>query len=104
MHSVSASTGFGPALWPGRAWRRTRASMTGAAAWSAVLILLLTLMIARSTVTAAWVAGIDVVAPVALAGAVLMGLLAVVPMPWPAGLPRTRRAITWWTMRRSTSS
>jgi len=85
MHSASAST-FEPGLWPGRLWTRTRASMTGAAAWSAVLVLLLTLMIARSTATAAWVPGIDPVVPVALAGAVLMGVLAVLPVPWPAGL------------------
>ena len=86
MHSASASTWFRPALWPGRVWGRARGSMTGAAAWSAVLILLLTLMIARSTVTAGWVPGIDVVVPVALAGAVLMGLLAVLPVPWPLGV------------------
>ncbi len=86
MHSASASTGYRLALWPGQVWSRTRASMTGAAAWSAVLILLLTLMIARSTATAGWVAGIDVVVPVALAGAVFMGLLAVVPVPWLAGI------------------
>src|SRR5487761_1089421 len=85
MHSASSST-FQPGLWPGRFWSRTRASLTGAVGWSAVLILLLVLMIARSTATAAWVTGIDVVGPVALAGAVFMGLLAVVPVPWPAGL------------------
>lgn len=84
MHSASASSSV--ALWPGRIWSRTRASMTGAVAWSAVLILLLTLMIARSTATAAWVGGIDAVVPVALAGALFMGLLAVLPVPWPAGL------------------
>ena len=84
MHSASASSSA--ALWPGRIWSRTRASMTGAVAWSAVLILLLTLMIARSTATAAWVAGIDAVVPVALAGALFMGVLAVLPVPWPAGL------------------
>ena len=86
MRSASASTGFGLALWPGRVWKQTRASMTGATAWTTVLILLLTLMIAKSTATAAWVPGIDVVVLVALAGALLMGLLAVLPMPWPAGL------------------
>ena len=85
MHSASASS-FEPGVWPGRLWSRTRASMTGAVAWSAVLILLLTLMIARSTATAAWVPGIDAVVPVALAGALLMALLAVLPLPWPAGL------------------
>ncbi|HXC79580.1 MAG TPA: transglutaminase domain-containing protein [Candidatus Acidoferrum sp.] len=60
--------------------------MTGAVAWSALLILLLTLMIARSTATAAWVPGIDSVVMVALLGAVLMGLLAILPVPWPIGL------------------
>jgi transglutaminase-like putative cysteine protease len=60
--------------------------MTGAVAWSAVLILLLTLMIARSTATAAWVPGIDSVVLVALGGAVLMGVLAILPVPWPIGL------------------
>jgi len=84
MQSVSAS-GLA-ALSPARFWSRTRASMTGAVAWSAVLILLLTLMIARSTATAAWVPGIDSVVFVALAGAVLMGVLAILPVPWPAGL------------------
>ncbi|MEP6752813.1 MAG: transglutaminaseTgpA domain-containing protein [Candidatus Dormiibacterota bacterium] len=60
--------------------------MTAAVAWSAVLVLLLTLMFARSTATAAWVGGIDAVVPVALAGAVFMGLLAIVRVPWPVGL------------------
>ncbi|HEY2597791.1 MAG TPA: transglutaminase domain-containing protein [Candidatus Dormibacteraeota bacterium] len=60
--------------------------MTGAVAWSAVLILLLTLMLARSTAAAAWVPGIDSVVLVAMAGAVLLGVLAILPVPWPAGL------------------
>jgi transglutaminase-like putative cysteine protease len=60
--------------------------MTGAVAWSAVLILLLTLMIARSTATAAWVPGVDTVVMVALGGAVLMGVLAILPVPWALGL------------------
>ena len=60
--------------------------MTSAVAWAAVMILLLTLMIAKSTATAAWVGGIDAVVPVAVAGAVFMGVLAVLPVPWPAGL------------------
>ena len=84
MQSASAS-GFA-AVWPRRIWSQTRASMTGAVAWSALLILLLTLMIARSTATAAWVPGIDSVVSVALLGAVLMGLLAIEPIPWPIGL------------------
>ena len=60
--------------------------MTGAVGWSALLILFLTLMIARSTASAAWVPGIDSVVIVALLGAVLMGLLAILPVPWPVGL------------------
>jgi transglutaminase-like putative cysteine protease len=43
-------------------------------------------MIARSTAAAAWVPGIDSVVPIALVGAVLMGVLAILPVPWPAGL------------------
>src|ERR1700682_3540183 len=86
MQSASPRPRFQPALLPGRVWGRTRASITGAVAWSAVLILLLTLMIARSTATAAWVGGIDVVTVVALGGALLMGVLAVAPVPWAAGL------------------
>src|SRR6476661_5113695 len=84
MQSASASNFAQP--WPGRMWSRTRASMTGAAIWSAILILLLTFMIAKSTATAAWVGGIDAVVPVAFAGAVFMGVLAVLPVPWPSGL------------------
>jgi len=86
MQSASANPRFQPGIWAGIAWSRTRASMTGAVAWSAVLVLLLTLMIARSTATAGWVLGIDSVVLVALAGAVLMGVLAVLPVPWPLGL------------------
>lgn len=82
----SASVSDFAVQWPGRLWSHTRTSMTGAVAWSAVLVLLLTLMIARSTATAGWVLGIDSVVPVALAGAVFMGVLAVLPVPWPAGL------------------
>jgi transglutaminase-like putative cysteine protease len=85
MQSASAS-GLQPGPWPARFWSQTRASMTAAVAWSAVLILLLTLMIARSTATAAWVPGIDSVVLVAMVGAVLMGVLAILPVPWPAGL------------------
>ncbi|HZK75219.1 MAG TPA: hypothetical protein VFD88_14620, partial [Clostridia bacterium] len=86
MQSASPSSEFSLVRVPGRVWDRTRASMTGAVAWSCVLILLLTLMVARSTVTAAWVSGIDVVTAVALGGALLMGVLAVAPVPWTLGL------------------
>jgi transglutaminase-like putative cysteine protease len=86
MQSASPNQRFQLALVPGRVWGLTRASMTGAAAWSALLILLLTFAVARSTVTAGWVGGIDVVTPVALGGALLMGVLAVAPVPWGAAL------------------
>jgi transglutaminase-like putative cysteine protease len=86
MQSASPSPRFQPALIPARVWGRTRASLTGAAAWSFVLIVLLTIAVARSTATAGWVGGIDVVTPVALGGAVLMGVLAVLPIPWGVAL------------------
>ncbi len=65
---------------------RARESLGGGLAWSAILVLLLTLAIARSTAAAAWVGGIDVITPIALAGAVLVGVLALLPIPWPAGI------------------
>jgi transglutaminase-like putative cysteine protease len=86
MQSASPSPRSNLTLVPGRVWGRTRGSLTTAAIWSSVLILLLTFTIARSTATAAWVSGIDVVIVIALGGAVLMGVLAVAPVPWPAGL------------------
>jgi len=86
MRSASPDARFGLAVFPGRVWGRTRASLAGGLGWSAVLILLLTLMVARSTATAEWVGGIDVVTVVALAGALILGVLAVAPIPWAAGL------------------
>ncbi|MGA7912135.1 MAG: transglutaminase domain-containing protein [Candidatus Dormiibacterota bacterium] len=65
---------------------RARESLGGGLFWSAILVLLLTLAIARSTAAAGWVGGIDVIPPIALAGAVVVGMLAVLPIPWPAGL------------------
>ncbi len=74
------------ALLPGAVWGRTRATLTGAVVWSAVLVFLLTFTVARSTATAAWEPGIEVVPLVALGGALLMGVLAVLPIPWSAAL------------------
>jgi hypothetical protein len=72
---------------PGVVWGRTRATMTGAVVWSAVLVFLLAFFVARSTVAAGWgVPGIDVVTLVALSGALLMGVLALLPIPWAAAL------------------
>src|SRR2546421_7637047 len=79
MQSVSASFGS-------RMVRRTREGLPGGVVWTAGLLFLLTLAIAKSTVTAEWVPGIEVVKMVALVGAVFMGLLAVLPIPWGAGV------------------
>jgi transglutaminase-like putative cysteine protease len=67
-------------------WDGARSSMDGGVVWSALIVFLLTFAVARSTATAAWVTGIDVITLVALTGALLMGVLAVTPIPWPAGL------------------
>jgi transglutaminase-like putative cysteine protease len=60
-------------------WERVRESMGAGRFWAAALVLLLTLTIARSTSTVNWVDGIDVITPIALAGALLMGVLALTP-------------------------
>ncbi len=86
MQSASPSPRFELALIPGRWWGRTRASVTGTVIWSAVITALLTFVVGRSTATAGWVDGLDVVPLVALGGALLMGVLAVAPVPWPFAL------------------
>jgi hypothetical protein len=63
-------------------WERTRAAVPAASLWSALIVFLLVLTIAKSTVSAAWVPGIETVPLVALAGALLMGVLAVTPLSW----------------------
>ncbi len=65
---------------------RTRAAMPASVLWSLLLVFLLTLSLARSTVTAAWVPGIDVVVLIALAAVVVMGVLAISPLPAGAGV------------------
>ncbi len=77
----SASVSF-----PLRMVRRTREGLPGGAVWTAGLVFLLALAIAKSTVTAQWVPGIEVVPMVAIVGAVFMGLLAVLPIPWGVGV------------------
>ncbi|TAN32402.1 DUF4129 domain-containing protein [bacterium] len=83
MQSASPSPRL---LAPGRIWERTRESMGGGVQWSALMVLLLTYSIARSTATANWVSGIDVITAIALAAAIVLALLAVLPVPWPIGL------------------
>jgi transglutaminase-like putative cysteine protease len=69
-----------------RLWDGARSSMNGGVVWSALIVFLLTFAIAQSTSTAAWVNGIEVITLVALLGAVLLAVLALTPIPWPAGL------------------
>src|SRR5258708_7101888 len=71
---------------PGQIWSGARTSMRGGVEWSALLVFLLTLSIARSTATAAWVPGMDAVPLIALSGALLMAVVAVLPVRWPIGL------------------
>src|SRR5436305_8948153 len=60
--------------------------MEGGRLWSALLVLLLTLTVARSTTTVQWVTGIDVVNVIAVVAAVLMASLGVWPVREPIAL------------------
>ena len=73
--------GFGGAI-----LRRIRESLSAGRLWSAVLVILLTLAVARSTAAVHWVDGIDVITPIALLGAILMGALALSPIADPIAL------------------
>jgi hypothetical protein len=79
MQSASAS-------FPTRWVQRTRAGLPGGVVWTAVLVFLITIAVSKSTVTAHWVDGIEFVPLIALAGAVVLGLLALLPVSWVAGL------------------
>ena len=82
MQSESPSGPLQTLSLPGMAWRSTRRAVPVTTLWSALLVFLLVLTIARSTVAAGWVNGIDIGPLVALSGAALMGVLAVTPLPW----------------------
>jgi transglutaminase-like putative cysteine protease len=69
-----------------RVAQRTRDGLPGGVVWTSLLVFLLTLALAKSTVTAQWVVGIEIVPEVALAGAIVLGLLALTPIPWAAGI------------------
>jgi hypothetical protein len=84
MQSVSARGRL--LLAPGVLVERARGSLAGGQVWSVLLVLLLTFTIARSTVTAGWVRGIDVITLIAVGAALLMGILALLPIPWPPAL------------------
>src|SRR5260370_20745090 len=77
----SASPSF-----PTRVMQRTRDAMPGGVLWTSLLVFFLTLAVSKSTVTAQWVVGIEVVPLVALVGAIVMGLLALTPIPGGAAL------------------
>jgi transglutaminase-like putative cysteine protease len=87
MRSASPSPRLALGALPGAAWGRARQAVPGSTMWSALLVFLLTYTIARSTVTAGWVGGIEVAPVVAIGGAALMGVLAVLPLRWWIGVP-----------------
>src|SRR5438094_2754426 len=83
MQSASPSGGSQLVAMPGLVWRRTREGVPAGALWTSLIVFLLVLTIAKSTVAASWVPGVlDALPIVALAGAVTMGVLAVTPLPW----------------------
>jgi transglutaminase-like putative cysteine protease len=65
---------------------RARETMGAGRFWTAILVLLLTITVARSTSTVHWVDGIDVIGVIAVIAAVLMGTLAVLPVAEPVAL------------------
>src|SRR5438067_12321968 len=67
-------------------WESAREWMGGGRLVAGILVLLLTTSIAKSTATAAWVPGIDAIVTIAVIAALLMGVLATVPIPEPLGL------------------
>jgi transglutaminase-like putative cysteine protease len=67
-------------------WERAREWMGGGRLGAGIIVLLLTISIAKSTATAAWVDGIDVIVMIAVIAALLMGALAVVPISDALGL------------------
>src|SRR5256714_17206 len=67
-------------------WESAREWMGGGRLVAGILVLLLTISIAQSTATGAWVPGIDAIGTIAVIAALLMGVLAVVPIPEALGL------------------
>src|SRR6266571_4329577 len=92
MRSVSRSRelgrpdGFDTGIAESATWDRAREWLGGGRFWSVVLVLLLTLTVARSTATVHWVDGIDVIPPIAIVAAVLMSILALLPIREQIGL------------------
>ena len=84
MQSASAEPGFG--LRAGVLWDRARDAVGWGRLVSAVVVVVLTLLIASSTATAQWVDGSEIVVRVALLAAVVMAALAFTPVPDAAAL------------------
>lgn len=83
---VGPDAAFDTAQGPASLWDRARERMGGGQFIAAVLVLLLTLTVARSTATVGWVDGIEVVTWVAVAAALLMGALALLRLREPFSL------------------
>jgi transglutaminase-like putative cysteine protease len=77
---------FDPGAMSSALWSRGRDWLGGGRFWSAAIVFLLTLAVSKSTATAQWVPGIDVVVPIAILAAVLMSVLALLPVAEPLGL------------------
>ena len=86
MQSVSPSGRFELEGGGSLVWEKVRGSFSGGRLFSAILVVLLTFNIARSTATFHWVDGIEVVTPIALLGSLLLGALALSPVSEPIGL------------------
>src|SRR5260370_35437112 len=89
MQSVSPSL-------PTRVIQRTRDALPGGVLWTSLLVFFLTLAVSKSTVTAEWVGGIEVVPLVALAGALVLGSPSLAPRPggvWGSGGPAPATAV-----------
>lgn len=69
-----------------KALEHVREWMGGGRLGAAVLVLLLTITISKSTATVGWVDGIDVIVWIAIAGALIMGALAISPVAEPLAL------------------
>lgn len=67
-------------------WERAREAMGGGRFWSAALVILLAIAVARSTTAANWVDGIDVITFIAVTGAIVIGGLALSPVREPIAL------------------
>ena len=78
--------GFDEGITRAAIFDRARDWLGGGRLWTALLVLLVTISVSRSTATFHWVDGIEVVVPVAIAAALLMSVLALSPLRAPIGL------------------